>query len=103
MIRTPALEIYSKFEKEPGSRKEKNDIFEACQSKWKYARYIVLNEQLYYKFLPQSVLRVGWGAIDHYRFLGCVMSRKGILFGVNIKIDNKVKTSRILLRLIGKH
>ena len=50
MIRTPALEIYSKFEKEPGSRKEKNDIFEACQSKWKYARYIVLNEQLYYKF-----------------------------------------------------
>lgn len=27
MIRTPALEIYSKFEKEPGSRKEKKLTF----------------------------------------------------------------------------
>ena len=27
MVRTPALEIYSKFEKEPGSRKEKKKRF----------------------------------------------------------------------------
>ena len=27
MVRTPALEIYSKFEKEPGSRKEKKRDF----------------------------------------------------------------------------
>ena len=31
------------------------------------------------------------------------MSRKGILFCINNKIDNKVNTSRLLLKLTGKH